>query len=509
MTRSSWLRIVRVLSVLVVLSCAAAMTGCGYLRSTHVESAVVTLPHVFGDHMVLQRDIPVPVWGRANPREKITVRLGEHTVRTRADSGGKWMVNLPAMDAGGPYTMAVTGRNTIVLDDVLIGEVWICSGQSNMAFALQGRRGGVLDHEHELATADYPAIRLFQVPTITSGRPVADVEAFWQPCRPETVADFSAVAYFFGRTIHKEVNVPVGLIQSAWGGKRIEPFTPPAGFRLVPELKAILDEIEEAESRYKKMVDQAQGVSAGIQHPLDNPSKPTAIYNAMIHPLVPFAVRGAIWYQGEANRHDGMMYFDKMKALIGGWRKVWGQGDFPFYYVQLAPFRYPRDSVYVLPELWEAQTAALSIPNTGMAVTADIGNLDDIHPRNKQDVGKRLALWALAKTYGKRGLVYSGPLYRSMALENGTIRIHFDHTGSGLASRDGNPLRCFQIAGPDGNFIDAEAAIDGHTVVVRNDTVSAPVAVRFGWARGAEPNLSNVEGLPASPFRTDTWETVQ
>jgi len=239
-------------------------------------------------------------------------------------------------------------------------------------------------------------------------------------------------------------------------------------------------------------------------HPLSSHSAPTGLYNGMVHALVPFGIRGAIWYQGESNRHDGMLYHEKMKGLINGWRKVWAQGDFPFLFVQLAPYNYGR-APFDLPKIWEAQTATLAVPNTGMAVTTDVGNLRDIHPRNKQAVGRRLALWALARTYGQTGLVYSGPLYKSMSVEGDKIRLVFNHVASGLASRDGKPLTWFEIAGKDKNFVKAEAKIDGDTVVVSSAEVAAPAAVRFGWHHEAEPNLVNNEGLPASPFRTHPW----
>ncbi|HXY36212.1 MAG TPA: sialate O-acetylesterase, partial [Planctomycetaceae bacterium] len=317
------------------------------------------------------------------------------------------------------------------------------------------------------------------------------------------------------------------LINSSWGGTRIEPWTPPVGFAEVPALASILSDIEKAKAEYAKMTvdvlpryadwlaqaQQAKARHESIPAPpewpansLSNNYAPTGLYNGMIHPLVPFSIRGAIWYQGESNLGDGKLYFDKMKALIGGWRSVWHEGDFSFLYVQLAPFKYGSTDPTLLPKIWEAQTAALAIPNTGMAVTNDIGNPTDIHPKDKQDVGKRLALWALAKTYGKQ-IVYAGPLYveNSMKIEGSKIRVKFDHVGGGLVARNGKPLNWFQIAGTDKNFVDAEAIIDGEWVIVSSPKVSKPVAVRFAWDQIADPNLQNVEGLPAAAFRTDKW----
>jgi sialate O-acetylesterase len=490
--------------------------------------ADVRLPHVIASHMVLQRDMPIPIWGWAEPGEEVTVKIGDHEATTEAGPDGKWRVKLPAMPAGRPHTMTVTGKNKIELTDILVGEVWLCSGQSNMDMGIRS----VNNAEKEIADAKYPSIRLFQVPMKTSGEPTPDVDATWRPCTPENVGSggfwgvgFSAVAYFFGRDIHKELNVPVGLIQSAWGGTKIEPWTPRTGFEMVPAVKDMVKVIDEATPNFNKAVAKAVAEyeawlpkakaameakkpvpppPAWPKHLLEDNGQPSSIYNGMIHALVPFAIRGAIWYQGESNNPDGMLYFEKMKALIGGWRQVWNEGDFPFYYVQIAPL----DALYEndrLPRLWEAQLAALTIPNTGMVVTTDIGDLKDIHPKNKQDVGKRLALWALAKTYGRDSLVCSGPLYKSMAVEGDKIRVRFDYVGGGLASRDGKPLDWFEIAGADKKFVPAEATIDGDSVVVRSEKVAEPVAVRFGWNRAAEPNLMNKEGLPASPFRTDKW----
>ncbi|HSW44504.1 MAG TPA: sialate O-acetylesterase [Phycisphaerae bacterium] len=486
--------------------------------------ADVRLPHVIGCNMVLQREKPVPIWGWADPGEEVTVRIAGQEARAKADDKGKWMVRLKAMPAGGPHEMAVAGRNTLQLTNILVGEVWVGSGQSNMEWGIRAAVNG----EQEIASADYPRIRLFDVPKVSAGEPALDVNTDWLPCSPNNIVanggmGFSAALYFFGRELHKELNVPIGLIDSSWGGTRIEPWTPPEGFAGVTGFDEILKQIAEATPNHDQAVAAAvlrheqwlptarQALDEGKpvppppgwpRHALNSEGSPTGLYNGMIHPLVPFAIRGAIWYQGEANHPDGMKYAAMMKALVTGWRKVWGQGDFPFYYVQIAPYErlYSRDQ---LPKLWEAQVAAMSIPNTGMIVTTDIADLEDIHPKNKQDVGKRLALWALAKTYGRKDLVCSGPLYKSMKIEDGAIRLLFDYVGSGLASRDGKPLNAFTIAGEDRKFVKADATIDGDTVVIRSDKVSEPKAVRFGWSQLAQPNLINTEGLPASPFRTD------
>jgi len=490
-------------------------------------SGDVRLPHVIGSHMVLQCDTPLPIWGWADPGEQVTVKLADHEATATADANGAWRVKLPAVKAGAPCQMTVSGKNTIQLTDILIGEVWVCSGQSNMEMGMMK----IANAKKEVAAAKCPKIRLFQVPHRPSGYAESDIGVPWQPCTPENVSagnygGFSAAGYFFGRMLHKELNVPIGLIDTSWGGTRIEPWTPLAGFASVPKLQGIAKSIPVHDANHKRAMGRAlkqietwlpgakQALTAGKRvspppgwprHALNSHGTPTGLYNGMVHPIVPFAIRGALWYQGESNRGDAMMYFEKTKALINGWRQVWGQGDFPFYFVQLAPFRYQGDP-FALPMMWEAQTASLSILNTGMAVTVDlVHDLGDIHPINKQDVGKRLALWALAKVYGKEGLVYSGPLYKSMSVEGNAIRITFDHVGGGLVPRDDKPLTRFEIAGADKKFVPAQARIDGATVVVSAEAVAAPAAVRFGWHQEAVPNLMNKEGLPASPFRTDRW----
>ena len=486
--------------------------------------AEVTLPNIFGDNMVLQRDMPIPIWGWAAAGEEVTVTLQDtdYTVQTTADAKGNWRTKLPAMSAGGPYILHVAASNTLELTNVMFGEVWICSGQSNMEWPVRASK----DSEAEIAAADYPLIRLFNIPHKASGLLVPDVEAEWHPTTPETIPNFSAVAYAFGRKLYNTLDVPIGLINTSWGGTRIEPWTPPVGFDSVPALESISNDIQDIHAKYRaELPERMAQIEAWIaatrealetgevitpmpdnRHPLTHHARPTGLYNGMVHPLVPFAMRGAIWYQGESNLRYGMLYHEKMKALINGWRAVWNQGDFPFYFVQLAPFTYGGGaSPYFLPEIWEAQTATLALANTGMAVTTDIGNLRDIHPRNKQEVGRRLALWALAKTYGREDITYSGPLYKSMAVDGNTIRLSFDFIGSGLISRDDEPLTWFEIAGEDKNFVKADATIEGDTIVVSSDAVAQPVAARFGWHQTAEPNLTNKEGLPASPFRTHPW----
>lgn len=495
----------------------------------------VTLPNLISSNMVMQRNTEVPIWGWGSPGEEISITLNSeegttlHTLSTVVDVDGNWQVKLPSMDTGGPYMMRIVGNNTLELRNILVGEVWICSGQSNMQWSVNASK----DKEKEIAAAKYPNIRLFYVPRRASGFLQHNVTAEWKKTNPETIPNFSAVAYYFGRKLHKDLNVPIGLINTSWGGTRIEPWTPPTGFAAVPALKSISEEIDRVQSHYRQNLptkikeieewvdktkialetDATLTQLPVINHPFNNHTRPTAIYNNMIHPLIPFAIRGAIWYQGESNVREGMLYHKKMKALIHGWRKVWQQGEFPFYFVQLAPFNYDRNAArrgikpnpFVLPKLWESQIASLSIPNTGMVVTTDISNINDIHPKNKQDVGYRLALWALAKTYDKEGLVYSGPLYKAFEVKADTIHIRFDHVGGGLMSSDGKPLTWFEISGEDKQYHDAEAIIEGDTIIVSSQSVTNPIAVRFGWNQVAEPNLVNKEGLPASPFRTDSW----
>jgi len=486
-----------------------------------IAQADVQLPAVIGDHMVLQQNKPLPIWGWADPGENVTVTLGASKASVTADQRGAWRVTLaPAQASDNPVEMTIAGRNTVKVTDILIGEVWVGSGQSNMQWSVQAAK----DSEKEIAAADYPSIRLFLVPLVPSGSPTSDVNARWVVCTPETVSSFSAVLYYFGRTLHSKLKQPLGLIATSWGGTRIEPWIPPAGFASQPELKQALADLENSKRVYsesletkidelERWVHMARAAKAAgtpipappvvPNHPLNSNGAPTGLYNGMVHALVPLAIRGATWYQGESNVGMGMQYHVHMKALIGGWRKVWNQDAFPFLFVQLAPYSYGGNTTR-LPEIWEAQTATLSVPNTGMAVIHDIGNTRNIHPTNKQEVGRRLALWALAKTYGQSDLEYSGPLFKSMEVVIDDAELKFKHA-RGLKSSDRKSLNWFTIAGKDKKFYPAEATISGDRVLVRSSKVSQPVAVRFAWHQLAEPNLVNAAGLPASPFRTDNW----
>ncbi len=459
--------------------------------------ADVKLPAIFGDHMVLQRDQKVPVWGWADEDELVIVQFRDQVVQTRA-KGGKWQVNLSPMKASQTgKDFLVLGKNRVELKDVVIGEVWFCSGQSNMEWSVAASKNA----KEEIAAASNPRIRHFKVPHVTSTKPETEVKTTggWQLTTPEVAGSFTAVGYFFAREIQKDLDVPIGLIGCNWGGTRIEPWTPPVGVQQVPALKNISTNLANFPQKITTKSKDGKETT-GI-----NQQSALAIYNAMVHPLIPYAIRGALWYQGESNNGEGMLYFEKKKALIGGWRTLWGQGPFPFYFVQLAPYNYGPTRAEHLPGIWEAQTATLSIPNTGMAVTTDIATVSNIHPPDKQEVAHRLALWALAKTYGKPVKSYASPLYDSLKIDGGKARISFKNADGGLKSRDGQALNWFTIAGEDKKFVEARAEISGNSVIVSAPDVKKPVAVRFGWNQLAEPNLANAAGLPASPFRTDKW----
>lgn len=448
--------------------------------AVQTSMAEVRLPSIFADNMVFQRDMPVPIWGYADPGEQVTVKFDKQKKIGIAGEDGKWMVKLKALKASAkPSDLIITSSvstQQVKIVNVLVGEVWLCSGQSNMEMGIKLCH----DAEKEIAGAKYPGIRLFMIPHTSSAKPQETVKANWKVCSPKILGTngwggFSAAAYFFGRKLHQQLNVPVGLIDVSWGGTVIEPWTAKEGYAGITRFKAL---------------------------------KAGSFFNGMINPLVPFAIRGALWYQGESNLMGGdtSIYTTKMRALIDGWRKVWGQADrdWPFYYAQIAPFDQP---LYVtLPRFWAAQSAVeKQIPNTGMIITHDItDNLKDIHPKNKQDVGKRFANLALHETYGRKDIVCRGPIFKKMAIKGNKIIVTFDNCKGGLSTRDGKDPDWFTIAGTTGVFVEAKAKISGkNKVTVWSDVVTKPVDVRLGWGRLAQPNLCNKAGLPVNGFYTD------
>lgn len=651
---------------LLLVFCALSLAPCAFTQ--------VSLPAVIGSHMVLQQQSDAPLWGWAKPGEQISIKTSWNgqSVTTVAGADGKWMVKVKTPDAGGPFTIEIKGKNKIILDDILIGEVWLCSGQSNMEMPLRGwpeYNGPIEGSAEAISAANHPTMRLFTVKRATSFVPVDTCTGQWLACTPESVRDFSATGYFFGLQLSQKLNVPVGLVFSSWGGTAAEAWTSSEYIRKIPKFatspgicdpdlfyKTAIGNYNKEQEKWVKSIGfgvsdpgpewtlssssgsgwldirvpaewattligtyngiveyqltfkvpkgwinkttvielgpideidvtwvngkligshlnpadwataRVYEIPAGTLKQGDNilalrvantsglggingkdkdvkirlqktksgshslagtwkarkvqsfetlpplpdcincdyPNTPTMLYNGMIKPIIPFAIKGAIWYQGESNRYDGLLYRKIFTGMIENWRHDWNQGDFPFYFVQIAPYTY-RDN-YSTGLLREAQEYAMKkLPNTGMVVTMDIGNLKNIHPGNKFDVGKRLANWALAKDYGFINTAYSGPIYQSMQNQNNKIIIYFDYASGGLTSF-GNELKHFQIAGSDRIFKPATAMIDGKSVIVFSDEVKEPVAVRFGWNSTDVTNLFNVLGLPAAPFRTDNWD---
>ncbi|HPD30287.1 MAG TPA: sialate O-acetylesterase [Phycisphaerae bacterium] len=514
-----------------ITNCRLALPAVLFLWSSFAWAEVK--PHaLFSDNMVVQQGVPINVWGTAKAGEKVTVKLSTQEASVVADGEGRWSVRLEAMKAGDALTMTISGDNTISFKNMAVGEVWVASGQSNMQWPVRASTNA----EKEIAEANYPNIRLFTVSRVVAGKPQTDVQGSWSVCSPQTVGDFSAVAYFFGRELHKAIKVPVGLINTSWGGTPAEAWTSMAVLEGEPAFKSILDSwdarfkeypaaIEAHIAAYGKAVrewlksaDSAEAAGKPIAPPpkLDfpgdprtSPHRPAGLYNAMIHPLLPFGIKGAIWYQGESNAGRATQYRTLFSTMIRNWRKDWGLGDFPFLFVQLAPYqREPANPPPgTWPELREAQLLTmLNVPNTAMAVITDVGEEKDIHPKLKQPVGARLALAARALGYGER-IEYSGPIYKDMKRDGSKIVISFTHTGGGLVAK-GGPLKGFTIASSDQKFVDAQAEIVGNTVVVSSPEVAEPAAVRYGWANFPVVNLWNKADLPASPFRTDDWPMV-
>lgn len=475
--------------------------------------ADVRLHGLFTDSMVLQRNASVPVWGWGDEGESVKVTFRNQTVKTTV-KGGKWMVRLSKLTAGGPDTLTVEGRNRLELKDVLVGEVWIASGQSNMEWPM----AVTFDAEKEIAKTANPQIRLYTVPKNKALQPVDNVPASWQPCAPASAKNFSAVAYYFGRELQKALGVPVGLIHTSWGGSPAEVWMSESALNGNPRYKSEIMDAYEATARQHQNAlaqfnkDKAEAAAAGkpfTKNPPWAPWRPTELYNGMIAPLIPFAFQGAIWYQGESNAGRAEQYRSLFPDMIRNWRKDWGQGDFTFLAVQLAPFMAikPEPSESTWAELREAQWLSTKIlPKVGMVVITDVGEEKDIHPRKKEPVGTRLAIAARRITYGEKIVPY-GPEYRRLSVKGDKAVIQFQHVGGGLVAQ-GGPLKGFTIAGEDRKFVNATATIEGNTVVVSSPQVSKPTAVRYGWADFPVVNLWNKEGLPATPFRTDDFPMI-
>lgn len=477
------------------------------------------LPSIFSDHLVLQRDMVIPVWGRATPGVEVTAKLAGKSASTTADDEGRWKVELPKSDAGGPFELAVTAGNAKrSYSDVLIGEVWLCSGQSNMDFTLAktAKRSfsGAADWEKEVAAADHPQLRTFSAEWEMNEFPQRDVPGKWTVCSPQTAGDFSAVAYYFGRGLQENLKVPVGLVTCAYGASTIESWIREESLAAHPQFADLLKSFDMKSRTFRDdpkpflnygaaLAKFKDGKAPKNPDPFQNQHNPYVLHNGMISPVVPYAIRGAIWYQGESNMNTRKLYPDLQQTLIEDWRALWGNPDLPFYFVQLAAHKAPsaEPGGGQLAEMREAQAKSLTLPHTGMVVTTDIGDEKDVHPRNKLDVGRRLARLALVKTYGKPG-ESSGPIFRESVMEENRIRIKFDHIGGGLVAKGGK-LGQFAIAGSDSKFVWADAMIDGDSVIVSSPTISSPTQARYAW--GDNPvgaNLYNSEDLPAAPFRT-------
>jgi sialate O-acetylesterase len=456
-----------------------------FVISSGTLNGEVRLPRIFGNNMVLQQQTETAIWGTAvkNATVKITTSWNNKSYSVRAGSDGKWKHKVSTPSAGGPYEVTISDGTALKLKNVMIGEVWVCSGQSNMAMPMKGYMNQPISGSNEvIATSSNPSIRLFTVERASSLNPLDDFSGDWKICEPQNVSEFSATAYYFGLMLNTVLKVPVGLINTSWGGTRIEPWISEKGFEKFD---------------FIKLPDKNQQGTI-------SPQLPAVLFNAMINPMVGYGIRGAIWYQGESNRNEADKYDELLPGMVENWRSLWGVGEFPFYYVQIAPFDYGPtglNSAY----LREAQLkASTSIPNMGMASIIDIGEKDCIHPANKKTCSDRLAFLALANTYGKTGFASAGPVLREMKVEGPVVKLTFNNAVNGLTSY-GKELSCFELAGANKRFYPAKGFITGTGITLIAPAVAEPVAVRYAFKDFVVGDLFNTEGLPASSFRTDEW----
>lgn len=488
--------------------------------------AELQMSSIFGDSMVVQRNQPVHVWGWADPSAEVTVQLAGKSATTQADSqSGRFDVELDPLPAGGPHQLSVQANGQErTFEDVLVGEVWICSGQSNMAWPVQSAN----DPDLETLSANFPNIRLISVPQVGSQEPKQDFQGEWTECTPETVKDFSAVGYFFGRRLHQTLDVPVGLVDNAWGGSAAEAWVARDVLESAGKYEELLqywDKLAESFDYEAEMTQwqkqRREWIEGGRQgtpprqprNRLAGQHRPANLYNGVLYPTIGYTIAGVIWYQGESNASRAAQYRDLFPLMIQSWRDAWGQGDFPFYWVQLADFRAeqsePGDSDWA--ELREAQTMTMArLDNTGQAVIVNLGEASDIHPKNKQDVAKRLTRWALARDYGY-AIAHRSPQFQSMTIEGNKAILTFDHVGEGLDTFDVREMRGFTIAGADQEFVEAQARfVPGKTdtIQVWSPQVPEPVAVRYAWADNPVANVQSKVGLPLTPFRTDQWKGI-
>jgi sialate O-acetylesterase len=501
--------------------------------------AELSLPHFFSDHMVIQREKSVAIWGKASPKAEVQIEFKGKKATTKADDQGHWRTSIEtgAADAKGAVLTVKAGADNVMISDVLVGEVWLASGQSNMYFTMNRAPA----YEELMAKADHPGLRMFDAPLVTAVEPQDDITGTWTRCSPQTVPGYSAVAFFFALKLHQELGVPVGVLKTAWGGKPVETFTSREALNTLPGTKAMVDKLmaeaasydpAKAQAAYEASLKKWQNTMAASKGrsaeerrrlpkkpaapkpPLETEGKPGVLFNAMINPFAGYTMRGAIWYQGEGNAKAGAVPYDQtLPLMIRDWRKRWGD-EFSFYFVQLANFHAPS-SAPGTPDPWallqdRMRHILVSTPKTGMAIINDVGEANDIHPKDKKSPGERLARWALAKDYG-RDLIYSGPLFKSSKVQDGAVRVSFGQAGAGLKARDGGALKRFEIAGADRVWHWADTKIDGtDSVIVSSAQVKQPVAVRYAWAANPEgANLINSDGLPASIFRTDDWNDVE